>query len=97
MTDWRPGAVIALNMGDAVCTLHAVATMGVSFEANPLMRELLRWGVVDFLMVKLAAVTWAVCYMDRHLKGRARWPLTALVWLGAVLMCWHLWGLSSVV
>jgi Domain of unknown function (DUF5658) len=81
-------ALQILNVFDAVMTLWHLM-WGTARELNPLMRAALNTGPWCFLILKLALV----CALSALLvKLNARRTLMALVFVYAVLACYHVAG-----
>lgn len=92
---WVLGAVLVLNLLDAIFTLIAVKA-GIAAEANPLMELLLSHSPVRFMVTKLALVSLGVWVLWRFRDRRTAvlGSLGALSVYGLILVH-HINGIAS--
>lgn len=71
---WFAGALFLLVPLDLFATLSAVAAYGLAIEANPVMRWLLRRGLVTVVLAHLAVTvgtTWLFSHLLASVRGTA--------------------------
>jgi hypothetical protein len=92
---WVLGAVLVLNLLDAMFTLFAVKS-GLAAEANPLMDELLTASPLRFMIVKLALVSMGiwVLWQFRERRSAVIGSLGAVSIYGLILVH-HIQGLAG--
>lgn len=91
--DWALVALLSLNLGDALATIHAVHWHGAT-EVNPAMAAALAVGPGFFFAVKMLGVASCACalrVLSEH--GIARAGLYGLTGLYALVCASHVWGL----
>lgn len=67
-----------LNLFDYIMTIYYVGKYGIWIEANPLMRELLSYPFLAFIVkIGVCTITCALCYMvkDKPIIKIATWVL----------------------
>jgi len=93
-TKFRAPLIHLCNFLDALCTLCFVGLLRVE-EANPLLAWCFQYSETNFLVVKFVCCTFAVSYLDSHMRKQHRWVLDAILCMFLMVLCWHAYGLIS--